>query len=333
MSAMLCVSMVRNGAIPAGTDEACAEAGGNLLLIGSGLDQVDLATDIPSAGWATLVSTEETRARLLAPMIIGLLDQDPPTAIVLPSSPDGRDLAPHLAHLLDRPLFAGAVSVRRDRVTTTRTAGRIGDDFAPGEPFVATLIPGTRGLGLEDRKMSERPKANVVCTRIDLDATSSTAELAVDGAVQTVEVLPSDPATMDLTEAKRIVGGGQGLHTTERFTQLGLIGAALGGTRVASDAGWIPFERQIGTTGVIVKPSLYLAFAISGATQHTSGLGDPDHVISVNTDASCPMMTMADVAIVADANEVLDALAKKLNITVDGAVNGAANTAAKDAVA
>ncbi len=313
MSAMLCVSVVRNGEISAGTDEACAEAGGNLFLIGSGLDLIDLATDLPSAGWATLVTTNETRPRALAPMIIGLFDQDPPTVVILPSSPDGRDLAPHLAHLLNRPLFAGAVTVRRDRVTTTRTAGRIGDDFAPGEPFVTTLIPGTRGLGLEDRRISEQPKDSVVCTRINLDATPTST---VD--VRTLAILAPDPTTMDLTEAQRIIGGGQGLGTTERFTQLGAIGAAigasLGGTRVASDAGWIPFERQIGTTGVIVKPSLYLAFAISGATQHTAGLGDPDHVISVNTDASCPMMTMADVAIVADANKVIDALAGKLGI-------------------
>ena len=90
------------------------------------------------------------------------------------------------------------------------------------------------------------------------------------------------------------------------------IGASLGGTRVASDAGWIPFERQIGTTGVAVNPRLYLAFAISGATQHTSGLGNPDHIISVNTDASCPMMTMANLAIVADANATLDALEQRL---------------------
>ncbi|MEO5900751.1 MAG: FAD-binding protein, partial [Ilumatobacteraceae bacterium] len=70
--------------------------------------------------------------------------------------------------------------------------------------------------------------------------------------------------------------------------------------------------RQIGTTGVIVEPQLYLAFGISGAVQHTSGLGAPAHVISVNTDAHCPMMQLADLAVVADANEVLDALLVRL---------------------
>jgi len=77
---------------------------------------------------------------------------------------------------------------------------------------------------------------------------------------------------------------------------------------VVTDRGWVPHARQIGTTGVVVDPMLYLAFGISGAVQHTAGLGDPDHIISVNTDAHCPMMQLADVAIVADANETLDHL-------------------------
>ena len=81
---------------------------------------------------------------------------------------------------------------------------------------------------------------------------------------------------------------------------------------MASDAGWIPFERQIGTTGVAINPTLYLAFAISGATQHVSGLGNPEHIISVNTDPGCPMMSMATLAIVSDANAVLDALETRL---------------------
>ena len=84
----------------------------------------------------------------------------------------------------------------------------------------------------------------------------------------------------------------------------------MGATRVVTDRGWVGHERQIGTTGVVVDPRLYVAFGISGAVQHTSGLGQPDHIISVNTDAHCPMMQLADLAIVADANAVLDELAE-----------------------
>ena len=86
------------------------------------------------------------------------------------------------------------------------------------------------------------------------------------------------------------------------------VGASVGATRVVTDRGWMPHARQIGTTGVVVDPDLYLAFGISGAVQHTSGLGNPAHVISVNTDGHCPMMQLADLAITADANATLDEL-------------------------
>ena len=129
-------------------------------------------------------------------------------------------------------------------------------------------------------------------------------------------MLPPDVLTMDLSEAPRILGGGNGLESAERFDQLRRIATALdasvGTTRVITDKGWLPHERQIGTTGVVVSPRLYLAFGISGAVQHTAGLGDPEHVISVNTEARCPMMGLADVAIEADANATLDALEELL---------------------
>jgi electron transfer flavoprotein alpha subunit len=137
-----------------------------------------------------------------------------------------------------------------------------------------------------------------------------------------VAVHPPDVTTIDLTEAERIAAGGAGLDAAERFEQLARIAASLGGamgaTRVITDRAWVGHERQIGTTGVVVAPELYLAFGISGAVQHTSGLGDPRHVISVNVDPHCPMMQMSDLAVVSDANAVLDELELLLGTTTDG---------------
>jgi electron transfer flavoprotein alpha subunit len=117
---------------------------------------------------------------------------------------------------------------------------------------------------------------------------------------------------MDLSEASRIVGGGAGLESEARFEQLDIfaerIGGVMGATRVITDRSWVHHNRQIGTTGVVVDPVLYLSFGVSGAVQHTSGLGHPHHIISVNTDPHCPMMSMSDLAIVADANATLDEL-------------------------
>ena len=86
----------------------------------------------------------------------------------------------------------------------------------------------------------------------------------------------------------------------------------MGATRVATDAGWTGHERQIGTTGVAIDPELYVAFGVSGATQHTGGLGAPDHIVSVNTDPSCPMTAMADLGLVTDATALLVELAEPL---------------------
>jgi electron transfer flavoprotein alpha subunit len=92
------------------------------------------------------------------------------------------------------------------------------------------------------------------------------------------------------------------------------IGGSAGATRVATDAGWTGYERQIGTTGVTVDPDLYIALGVSGAAQHTGGLGSPRHVVSVNTDPSCPMTAMADLGLVTDAGALLAELARRLGV-------------------
>ena len=209
---------------------------------------------------------------------------------------------PRVALELDRPVLAGAVSVHDDVVATACIGGSVLAEHLVADPVVVTVQPGpgTTGHGAAPRVETIEPTP-------------------VDGAgpdAVVVEVLPPDVTTMDLAEARRILGGGAGLDSAERFDRLTevatALGASMGATRVVTDRGWVPHSRQIGTTGVVVDPDLYLAFGISGAVQHTAGLGDPAHIISVNTDPHCPMMAMADLAVVADANATVDALADLL---------------------
>lgn len=299
---MIAVVVVRDAALPAGADEAVAEVGGTAIVIGTGAAVA--AKELTTARWATALEAGPFDAAAYA-AALAARDEVRASRIVLPSSPDGRDLAPHLALALGVPLFAGAVRVAPDRLSLVRTQGRVAEELAPPEHFVATLVPGVRGA--EPVEALPYPSHQV----------EQISTVTAPG-VRSTEVLPPDPTTMDLAEAPRIVAGGQGIGAKEGFDLLGAVGerlgASLGGTRVATDAGWIPFERQIGTTGVTVQPRLYLSFAISGATQHTSGLGDPDHIVSVNLDASCPMMAMADLALVSDANAVIAALARRLGV-------------------
>ena len=204
---------------------------------------------------------------------------------------------------MHRPLHAGAMEIRPDAVRLVRGDGHVIEERTETRPFVATLQPGLRGAA------GEPLDATPTCVALDLGPSADPT---------TIEELPADVATIDLAEAPRIAGGGAGLDSLERFRVLamvaGALDAAVGATRVITDRGWLGHERQIGTTGVVVDPDLYLAFGISGAVQHTSGLGRPDHIVSVNTDPHCPMMQLADLAIVSDANAVLDELARLLQV-------------------
>lgn len=312
---MLAVIPVRHGVLPAGGAEAAAECGGRVLIAcdASGSDDADGGTASPPDPEACASLGHEVRimrlgvfaasrwTRLLATI---LADED---LVVLPASPDGRDLAPRLAHRLGVPLFAGAVQVAEDRITVTRRGGLDLHVHRRSGPAIATLQPGVRGV-------DHRPATDTAAvTDVDV-ATTDGGRSPHDADV--VRVLPPDVTTMDLSEAPRILGGGAGLDAAARFDQLGRVaarlGAAMGATRVITDRNWVEHERQIGTTGVIVDPRLYVSFGISGAVQHTSGLGTPRHVISVNTDPHCPMMQMSDLAVVSDANAVLDELERLL---------------------
>ena len=307
---MIALVVVRDGVLPAGALEAVAEAGGRGLLAGSGtaIAAVELGG---VAHELTIIDLGDFQPARWTQALAGVLECEP--IVLLPASPDGRDLAPRLAARLARPLLAQATAVSADQVSLARWGGQRSHVVAAPPSFVATLLPGVRGVD------SGRP--------IDI-AVHEVAPPPVDPAVSDADVLavlPPDASTIDLAEAPRILGGGAGLDGAVRFEQLARLGSALGAsigaTRVITDRGWIGHERQIGTTGVVVDPELYLAFGISGAVQHTSGLGQPTHIISVNTDAHCPMMQLADLAVVADANDVLTELLSALHLaTADAAV-------------
>jgi len=304
---MIAVVPVRESVLPAGTDDAIAECDGNVVLVGSGVDDIDLTDRARTVTLVDLGDVEIARwARRLAALINSADDVVLPGStdqVVLPHCPDGRDLAPALALRLSRPLYAGATALAHDSVFVARSGGRELHELRPSGAFVATLQPGIRGAASFDG----HPEVRRV--RVDHEAVSGH-----DATV--VEILPPDVRTMDLSEAHRIVGGGAGLDSEERFAQLAAfaadIGATMGATRVITDRSWVHHDKQIGTTGVVVDPKLYLSFGVSGAVQHTAGLGSPDHIISVNTDPHCPMMHMSDLAIVSDANATLAALTRLL---------------------
>ena len=302
----LAVIVVRDGQLPAGAAETVAEAGGAALVAGSGTEKAADGLAAASRVWLLEVSSvaPAALAGTLAQALAGV------DMILLPTSPDGRDLAPRLAVILGRPLLAGAVRCAPGEVEVTRLDDRLSVRVGVDGPVLVTLRPGLRGT-LEPAKSAQVSALSLAAPQASRDAES-------------VEVLQPEPGVVDLAEARRIVGGGAGLvpagadgaAVMRLLADVGAaLGASAGATRVVTDAGWMSYDRQIGTTGVSVNPELYIAFGISGAAQHVGGLGAPEHLVSVNTDPSCPMTAMADLGIVADAHAVLSELAKRLGVT------------------
>ena len=320
----IAVLVAREGRLPVGADETVAEAGGAALVVGSGALQAACELQAATQIWSCDTG-EGFRPGALAQALAGRLADAP--LVLLPSSPDGRDLAPRLAAAMGRPLLAGVERVTcrmgadgpRIDADLSRIDGQLGIPVNCAGPAVATLLPGVRSAA-----PASRTSAPLVWPPLALPKDVLDAEL--------LEIVQPDPATIELGEANRVAAGGAGLvprgadtaQAQAMFELLrgvaGALGATVGATRVATDAGWIGHDCQIGTTGVKIRPVLYLALGISGASQHLDGLGQPQHVISVNRDASAPMTVMSDFGIVTDAPALLVEMARRLGVPVPDAV-------------
>ncbi|MBL7500265.1 mycofactocin-associated electron transfer flavoprotein alpha subunit [Frankia sp. CN7] len=359
LSGTVAVVVARGGQVPPGGAEAAAEAGGRVLVVGSGAAEAAEALHQVAGGPASEVWWADTGPGLRAGALAASLT--PPLAgadlVVLPASADGRDLAPRLAARLDVPLLAGAVAVGltedgQARAELSRVDGRLLVTAMCAAPAVATLLPGARSVHDAAAPAAATPAEVAVAVAVQPTRTPDVGEPAATPGpvavtlpdapvgvvdVEVVEVLEPDPATMDLGEAPRVLGGGAGL--VARAGGLGgvppeaafellagvaaALGASAGATRVVTDAGWMGYDRQIGTTGIALDPELYIAFGVSGASQHTGGLGAPRHLVSVNTDPSCPMTAMADLGLVTDAGALLVELARRLGVPVPAGAAGA----------
>lgn len=320
------VLIARAGEPPPGGEETVTEAGGHAVLLGDGARDAAGALRSARRIWWRDTGAGLQPGRLSARLAPLLADVP---LVLLPASPDGRDLAPRLAAELDRPLLTHAVRADHDTwrgvvwAELSRMTDRLVIPVEVDGPAVVTMALGG-GVVRDQAEPAELvPLPPETGATGEATETGETARLDAD----IVEILESDPATMDLAEAELVFGGGAGLAagaddaTARKLFDLlvevaAALGASAGATRVATDAGWIGYDRQIGTTGVSVRPRLYVAVGVSGAAQHIGGLGTPRHVVSVNLDPSCPMTTMANLGLVADARGLLVELARRLDLDI-----------------
>ena len=231
---------------------------------------------------------------------------EPVLCILAPDSSHMRAWLPRLALRLRAPLVSHCLQVQTNDerlvfVRPTHGGSRHEQMVCPGAHVVcATLAPGARGLGVADTH--RRARVNRLTPNLSTETFHE----------RRLHTLPPDPRTVDLREADRIVAGGLGVGGPAGVELLWKLGtrleAAVGGTRVIADRGWLPTDRFIGTTGKTVTPKLYLALGISGASQHTSGMNRSETVIVVNNDRTAPLFSLADLGIIGDLHEIVPAL-------------------------
>jgi electron transfer flavoprotein alpha subunit len=244
--------------------------------------------------------TADGYCRALAPVIEG----EAPDLVLLGHTPNGWDLAPLLAARFGGPAATGCSRVELvgggARCTRKAFNGKFIHEVAIAnvKPVVATV----------DKGASSPPEG--------AGAGTVRTVAAADGGSRArhVEIKKAESGGVDLSQAAIIVAAGRGIGAPEKMDVVkdlaASLGAQVGASRAVTDAGWLPHEHQIGSSGVSVSPKLYIACGISGAIQHVVGMKGSGYVVAINKDADAPIFGVADVGVVGDLFEIVPALAK-----------------------
>jgi electron transfer flavoprotein alpha subunit len=235
-------------------------------------------------------------AETYVPIIADIIGQCDPALVILPASVDGKDFGARLAARLEVGLAQDCTQITCDggkiRARRPIFAGKCFAwcAWAEGSLPLVSCRPNVMDCSAPD----ETRHAEVESVTVSVPAAKSRAlgmELDASGRVE-------------LTEAEIIVSGGRGMKGSENFTMLeslaNELGAAVGASRAAVDAGWRPHSDQVGQTGKVVNPNLYVAVGISGAIQHLAGMGSSKFIVAINKDPEAPIFTKADYGVVED---------------------------------
>ncbi|MEM9202469.1 MAG: electron transfer flavoprotein subunit alpha/FixB family protein [Actinomycetota bacterium] len=279
-------------------------------------DGDDYAEELGEHGAETVYSTGDLDGCLQGVAVAAAVanaieegDVDAPDAFLLGTTQDGRDVAGRLSVKLDQSVITNCVGLEVD-----------GDSLVGSEPVFGGVTDvktknttGNAGIFLIRPKSFEAEGVGgAEADTEDLDV----PDLGAAGAAKVTNSHVEESDGPKLDEAAIVVAGGRGLGEADAFSLVddlaGAVGGAAGASRAIVDAGWVPYSMQVGQTGKVVKPTVYIAAGISGATQHLVGMKGSKNIIAINKDPEAPIFAVADLGIVGDVHKVMPALIEAL---------------------
>jgi electron transfer flavoprotein alpha subunit len=220
-------------------------------------------------------------------------------AVVAAGSDRGNELLAHVAALLDQPFAANVTEIDGDVVTRLRWGGSLLEQARlHGSPRILSVAP------------HARPAAEPLpVERLELPA-------GADTTVRVLETIAESTDGVSLRDARVVVSGGRGVGSADNFAIIeelaGLLGGAVGCSRVVTMAGWRPHTDQVGQTGTKISADLYVACGISGATQHIAGCKGAKKILAINDDPEAPIIASADYAVIGDLHQIVPAISAEL---------------------
>ncbi len=229
-----------------------------------------------------------------------------PDLLLLGTTYEGRDIAARLSVAIDKPVLTNNVDIEAD-----------GDSVVVTEPiFGGTKLVKTKFTGGGPFIVLVRPKSFAPEESGGGAAEVASLEVTDAGTAKVTNRHVEEATGPKLDEANIVVSGGRGLGEAGKYemieTLAKLLKAAPGASRAIVDAGWVPYSYQVGQTGKVVKPTVYIAAGISGATQHLVGMKGSKNIIAINKDPEAPIFSVADLGIVGDVHKVLPKLIEAL---------------------
>ena len=279
------------------------------LVLGSGVAAIasEVALVFDQVLVADHADLAQYDAEVWAAAVAQIAREGEANTVLIGGSRSGREYSPRVAVKLDAPLLEDAISVVDANGTLTAERytylARVTEKVEADAPVVVVTI--------KQGAFTAAMPGNQVAEQFDVDLNLPQRRVQITGKAT------EKSFRIALTEADIVVSGGRGVGSAEGFATLveGLadqLGAAVGATRAIVDAGWRPYQEQVGQTGKTVQPKAYIAIGISGAVQHLSGMSKSKCIVAINKDADAPIFKIADYGIVGDVNQIVPAMIAEL---------------------